>query len=149
MNIDFPLVPFDQLILPASLWAELSAYACQALPHECCGLLAGTIHRRQGYITHVLPIPNELASPTAYRTQARAMLAAFRRLRQLQRELLGIYHSHPRTSAQPSRRDLAENTYGATVAHLIISLAGPRPQLGCWRLLPTRYQALPCYIVSD
>jgi hypothetical protein len=36
----------------------------------------------------------------------------------------------------PSARDIAENTYGETVAHLIVSLAGAEPEIRAWWLAP-------------
>lgn len=140
--------PFDQLLLPQPLYHQLVEHACRTLPIECCGLLAGVVHRRQGYVTQVLALANALASPVAYRTDPRDLLHAFRLLRRFELELLGFYHSHPTAPPQPSRRDLEQNTYGSAVAHLIVSLAGPKPTLSAWRLFPDNFQPLPCHLIA-
>jgi len=53
-------------------------------------------------------------------------------------EPLAIYHSHPHGDPIPSRTDLAENTWGESVAHVII---GPNA-IRAWRLQPDRYDEL-------
>ena len=55
-----------------------------------------------------------------------------RRLRDLNLELLAVYHSHPASDPVPSRRDVMENTYGETVVHLIVGLAGAEPEVRGW-----------------
>mgnify|MGYP005837663397 CR=1 FL=1 len=135
--------PFDQLLVPEGLHLQLIYHARLALPHECCGLLAGCIHRCQAFVTHLFPLANVLASPTAYWSDPRDLLHAFRSLRQLRCELLAFYHSHPTTPPRPSRQDLEQNTYGSEVVHVIVSLAGEPPQIGAWRLFPDGYQDVP------
>jgi proteasome lid subunit RPN8/RPN11 len=120
--------------MPDVLLAAAIAHARAEAPNECCGLLAGRIEGGVGLATERIPITNELASPTAYRTSPRDLFAAFRRLRALQLELLAVYHSHPHSEAVPSCRDLEENTYGETVVHLIIGFAGPAPEVRAWWL---------------
>ena len=144
---DSPLRPFDQLLIPEAFHAQLVDHARRTLPEECCGLLAGRIHRRQGIVTHLFPLTNALASPTAYQTDPRDLLQAFRMLRQLRCELLAFYHSHPRSPPCPSRRDLEQNTYGSSVVHIIVSLAGETPQIAAWYLFPDGYEAVPWHVV--
>ena len=49
-------------------------------------------------------------------------------------EVLAVYHSHPASDPIPSRRDVEENTYGETVVHLIVGLAGEEPDVRAWWL---------------
>ena len=124
--------PFTRLLIPASLHERLIAHARAEAPNECCGLLAGLIAEGVGRATEQLPIANDLASPTRYQTNASDLCAAFRRLRDLNLELLAVYHSHPASDPVPSRRDVMENTYGETVVHLIVGLAGAEPEVRGW-----------------
>lgn len=117
------------LHIPPDLLAELIARCRAALPNEACGFLAG----RDGVVSQVLPVVNELASPTAFRTEPASTFAAFRAMRAAGAELLAVYHSHPTSDPVPSRRDLAENTYGA-VPWVIVGLAGDVPAVRAWRL---------------
>jgi proteasome lid subunit RPN8/RPN11 len=128
--------PFEVLSVPAALVAELVAHARTCVPLECCGLLAGRIVGGTASAVARYAVGNDAASATAYATNPRDMLRAFRAMRESGLELLAIYHSHPASPPVPSARDIAENTYGETVAHLIVSLAGAEPEIRAWWLAP-------------
>jgi [CysO sulfur-carrier protein]-S-L-cysteine hydrolase len=128
--------PFEVLNVPAALLAELIAHARTCAPLECCGLLAGRVEAGTARAEARFAVRNDAASATAYATNPRDMLLAFRAIRERGLELLAVYHSHPASPPVPSKRDLAENTYGETVAHLIVSLAGPVPEVRAWWLSP-------------
>jgi [CysO sulfur-carrier protein]-S-L-cysteine hydrolase len=131
---------FSRLVIPDLLLAELIEHARRGVPIECCGLLAGQITNGVGFATTRYPIENELASPTDYLTDARGMFLAFRSMRERGIELLAIYHSHPASEPVPSRRDIERNTYGETVVHLIVSLAGTEPEVRGWWLTEAGYR---------
>ena len=131
---------FTRLVIPEPLLAELVAHARAELPNECCGLLAGHIEDGIGIVTTRFPIRNALAGPTEYETEPRDMLAAFRAMRERGLELLAVYHSHPTSEPVPSRKDIERNTYGETVVHVIVGLAGPTPSVRAWRLTETGYR---------
>ena len=126
--------PFTRLVIPDGLLDSVIAHARGEMPNECCGILAGMISEGIGYVFMRAPVRNDLASPTAYRTNAADLFAAFRAMRPKGEEVLAIYHSHPATEPIPSRRDLEENTYGETVVHLIVGLGGPEPSVRAWWL---------------
>ena len=103
---------------------------CRAeLPLEACGFLAG----RDGAVTQVLAVANELASPVAFRTETASSFAAYRAMRAAGTDLLAVYHSHPTSGPVPSRHDLAQNTYG-DVPWVIVGFAGGGPLVRAWRL---------------
>jgi proteasome lid subunit RPN8/RPN11 len=110
------------------------AHARRELPNECCGLLAGRVVGGAGVATMWIAVGNDAASPTEFVTNPRDMLSAFRAMRAAGKELLAIYHSHPASEPVPSRRDVERNTYGETVVHLIVGLAGPEPVVRGWWL---------------
>ena len=120
------------LAIPDSIRSELRAHAAAEAPNECCGILAGNA----GRVTLAIPIRNDASSPTRYHTYARDLLNAHRTMREAGIEPLAIYHSHPTVDPIPSRTDLAENTWGESVAHVII---GPNA-IRAWRLMPDRYE---------
>lgn len=126
--------PFKRLVIPDALLAAMIAHARAEGPNECCGLLAGQIVNATGIATERIPVGNDLASPTTYLTNPRDLFAAFRRLRAIKLEMLAIYHSHPTSEPVPSRRDVEENTYGETVVHIIVGLAGSEPGVRAWWL---------------
>jgi proteasome lid subunit RPN8/RPN11 len=56
-------------------------------------------------------------------------------------ELVAIYHSHPTSDAVPSRKDCADNAYGDSVMHLIISLHEGQRQVNAWWLASQKFWA--------
>lgn len=139
---------FARLYVPDVLLDGVFGHAQADLPNECCGLLAGRAGGDGARAEARFPVANAAASPTAYATDPRALLRAFRAMRERGLELLAIYHSHPASPPVPSARDLAENTYGETVAHLIVSLAGPRPVARAWRLAPGGARAVELVVTA-
>jgi proteasome lid subunit RPN8/RPN11 len=128
------MTPFTHLVIPDTLLAELVARARRELPNECCGLLAGHVADGAGAASASFPVGNDAASSSEYETNARDMLGAFRAMRERGLELLAIYHSHPMSEPVPSRRDLERNTYGESVAHVIVGFPNGQPHVRAWWL---------------
>ncbi|MBL0925954.1 MAG: M67 family metallopeptidase [Sphingomonadaceae bacterium] len=79
-------------------WAEV------ARPEECCGLLFG----RGGSISEICLTPNVAENPRShFEIDPAALIAAHRRAREGDIELLGHFHSHPNGLGRPSSTDLA------------------------------------------
>jgi [CysO sulfur-carrier protein]-S-L-cysteine hydrolase len=114
--------------IPRPLLAKIITHAAECGVEECCGVLAGT----GSLVRAVHPIPNELRSPVAFRTEPRSMLLAQRTMRDAGHDLLAIYHSHPTSPPVPSSQDLAENPFGTTVLCVIIHATTCR----AWQLHP-------------
>ena len=128
------------LQLPAAIFDAMVEHARVARPAECCGLLAG----RGAVVSERFELRNELVSPVAYQADPRDLFAAFRELRERGLELLAIYHSHPTSSARPSRTDLEQNYYG-DVPRIIISLADDPPVVKGFRLFQDHFEELPVH----
>lgn len=120
---------------------EMFAHAMAEDPAECCGLLAGQGER----VTRVYRLRNAEEAPTRctrYTIDARDQLRALREMEDEGLELVGIFHSHPRTLAYPSATDLARSRFPGSseplypgVAYLIVSLEDPvRPYVRAFRL---------------
>lgn len=123
----------NRLIIPSTV---LHAVFCQAnaeRPNECCGVLVGHMRDDAGFVAEAVPLVNELRSPTAYRTEARSLFAAYRLLRTRQLDLIAVFHSHPDTQAIPSRRDREEWTYGDSACAIIGMMHGD-PEIRAWQL---------------
>jgi [CysO sulfur-carrier protein]-S-L-cysteine hydrolase len=106
-------------------------------PNECCGMLAG----RGDVVEAVFPGRNRDQSPTTYLMHPEDQLRAFREMDERGWELIGIYHSHPRTQAAPSRTDRARAVDGdgqplfPGAQYVIVSLRDDsRPQVKAFRL---------------
>jgi [CysO sulfur-carrier protein]-S-L-cysteine hydrolase len=107
-------------------WEELIAHAREEAPNECCGYLGA----RDGVVEAVHRSENLRASPYGYELDSRSLLAA----NELDEEgfQVGIYHSHPRSSAEPSQTDINLALYPHWV-YLIVSLEG-EPEVRAWRI---------------
>jgi [CysO sulfur-carrier protein]-S-L-cysteine hydrolase len=125
--------PFRLRVPPPVLDAML-AHARAELPNECVGFLAGTLADGIGTASQCLPLVNELASPTAFRTEPRSVLTAFRAMRAAGTDLLAVYHSHPTSPPVPSRKDVERNFYGPGYPWVIVGLAGVEPEVRAWWL---------------
>ena len=104
-------------VMPAVLDA-IADHARRDAPRECCGLLVGTAER----IVESVPTGNVDPSPSRFRVDPSVHIRLNRTLRGTGREVVGVYHSHPRGPAWPSPRDVQEAAYPEFV-HLIVSLA--------------------------
>ncbi len=128
------MTAFHSFSIPLAILEEMIAHAVAEFPLECCGLLAGHVRDGVATVSTRFAIVNELQSENAYRTEPRGMLAAFRAMRESGTELLAIYHSHPTSEPVPSARDLAQNTYGESVVHVIVGRVNATPTVRAWWL---------------
>lgn len=120
------------LQIPAMIFDEMVEHARSELPDECVGMLLGT---QDGFATHYLPLVNELKSPTRFLTEARSMLRAEKKRRELRLEVLAIVHSHPSSDPIPSKFDKADH-YSSDVVCLILSLKNSSPKMQGWWIKP-------------
>lgn len=105
------------------------AHARRDAPRECCGLLIGAGER----VEESCPVENVRESEVAYLVDPAGHFSAIRRARRLGLEVIGAYHSHPRSPAVPSATDVREAHDGGWL-HVIVSLAGVRPEVRGYRI---------------
>jgi desampylase len=83
----------------------IANHARREAPCECCGLLIGHEDR----IERAEPVLNRAVDPLRrYEIDPNDFLAAVKRCRGTSSSVIGAYHSHPRTTAEPSESDHAE-----------------------------------------
>jgi proteasome lid subunit RPN8/RPN11 len=102
------------------------AHAREEAPNECCGYL----RLQDGNVEEVFRAVNERASPYGYELDHRSLFAA----NELDDDGYGvaIYHSHPRSVAEPSQTDINLAHY-PDWTYWIVSLDG-KPQIRAWRI---------------
>lgn len=98
---------------------QIASHAREAAPRECCGLLLGTPSR----IDESVRTRNVDPNPNRFQVDPAEHIAWNRRLRGTRRSIVGVYHSHPASPAEPSASDIAEAHYPEFI-YLIVSLAG-------------------------
>jgi proteasome lid subunit RPN8/RPN11 len=97
------------------------------------------VRAREGAVEAVCRSQNLRASPYGYELDPGSLLAA--------NELdddgfeVGIYHSHPRSAAEPSQTDINLAHYPHWV-YLIVSLAG-EPEVRVWRIADGKVEEEP------
>ena len=111
-------------------WDELVAHAREDAPNECCGYLRAS----GGRVEDVMRSENLRRSPYGYELDADSLLAA-NRLDEEGYEV-AIYHSHPRSPAQPSQTDINLAHYPHWT-YLIVSLER-EPEVRAWRIADGR-----------
>jgi proteasome lid subunit RPN8/RPN11 len=141
----------DSLVFPDALRQELVAHAREGDPDEVCGMLAG----RDGRVERVFRVRNTADEVTAargvFRDRATGVASAGRRavhyymdpkdqlrvyneIDDLGLELIGYYHSHTHTAAQPSPTDVRLATDLAS-CYVLVSLSDPsHPPVRAWRI---------------
>jgi proteasome lid subunit RPN8/RPN11 len=114
------------------------AHARQQSPDECCGLLLG----QTGRIADAVAVTNVAHDPRRrYVIDPREHLRVVREARTRQLDVIGAYHSHPRSAPVPSATDAAEAFSG--FVFLIVGLAAEPPELSAWTWTGGNFAAVP------
>lgn len=109
-----------------------------ASPDECCGLLGS---RDDGRIVAVMPVTNRAADPaTRFELDPAEIITARASAQRDGLEVAGFYHSHPRTSPEPSSYDVANAWYPESV-YVVIGL-NPRRVVRAFRIVNGRVDEL-------
>ena len=111
---------------------QIISHARESEPRECCGLIGG---KTDGHAESVYRMRNVAADPlVTYEAAPEDLFAAQRSMRERGEQLLGIYHSHPRTDAPtPSATDMRLAYYPSAV-YFIVGLGGEQPDLRAFRI---------------
>ena len=117
-----------------NLRERLVELARQGAPNEVCAYVVG--HRGEPLrASGLYPVENALMSPTAFALDGQSMIDAEKRIETDGYEILGVYHSHPTSPPEPSkrdRRDAAEYDPFGYLIHLIVSLASEEAEIRAW-----------------
>ena len=111
---------------------ELIAHARAEAPNECCGYA----RLSEGRVEEVFRGQNTRLSPYGFDLDGPSLLAA----NELDAEGHGVavYHSHPRSPAEPSEQDRNLAQYPHWI-YLIVSLADD-PHVRAWRIVDGRVE---------
>lgn len=139
-----------RLQVPRPLAARIERSARRQAPRECCGLLIGRLAGPGGdtppglprgigllrpgqsaVLTRQVPSPNRAARPwRRFEIDPEVLAGALASVRDSRERVLGVYHSHPRGSALPSREDAR----GAWLSGWLWLIVAPRAPAGeRWR----------------
>ena len=122
----------------------LLAHAQAEAPNEACGLLVG----RGSTVERVYPMENAEHSRIAYRLNPEEQYRVFMEMEEAGQEMVAIYHSHPRSPAYPSARDVQLAFY-PEVVYVIVSLTEPgRPVWRAFRIQEGEIAEEPVAVIS-
>jgi proteasome lid subunit RPN8/RPN11 len=113
-------------------WDELVAHARDEVPNECCGYM----RIDDGAVTESSRAINGRSSPYGYELDSQSLLAANNL--DWEGHGVGIYHSHPKSGAEPSQTDINLAQYPHWT-YLIVSLAD-EPAVRAWRIADGRVE---------
>lgn len=124
---------------------EIHAHARDEAPRECCGMLVGS----RGRVRRAIRAHNLEPGTTRFLVDPHDHIAALKWARDRQWDVVGFYHSHPRSAAFPSERDLAESGYSG-VLHLIVGGAETAwSETRLFELTPPEITELEFTVVDD
>jgi proteasome lid subunit RPN8/RPN11 len=119
------------LVIRQAVIDEVVAHARDEAPLECCGVMIGSPDE----VISVVRGRNVAGNPgREFLLDPADHFTAIRRARAIGADVIGFYHSHPRSPPVPSPTDRDRANYPN---HLygIVSLAGESPQLDLFRLV--------------
>lgn len=98
------------LKLSKSVYAQIRQHGEETYPHECCGVLLGTLNGNDRMVISATPCGNmRTDSPNnRYDIDPRDLVRIQREGRERDEDIVGFYHSHPDHPAEPSSTDLVE-----------------------------------------
>lgn len=134
-----------EAVIPRKLLDKIAAHARDESPREVCGWLAG----EAGEVHGIYPVPNAARDPEReFVMEPRSQIDTMNLIREAGLELLGTYHSHPKTPPVPSERDMNLALY-PDIMHLIVSLERPGPEFACWSFACWRITEDGYYLAKD
>jgi proteasome lid subunit RPN8/RPN11 len=120
-------------------WDAMGAHALEEAPNECCGYLRA----HDGAVEEVFRSRSVRKSRYAYELDPQSLLRA----NDLDEEgfEVGVYHSHPRSPAEPSQTDVNLARYPHWT-YLIVSLQAADPHIRAWRIRDGRVEEEPIVV---
>jgi proteasome lid subunit RPN8/RPN11 len=99
----------------------------RSYPHECCGILLGSLRNQGRVVTLTVPCENARTDTPGnrYSIPPEQVIAALKLARSRSENIIGFYHSHPDHPAKYSGTDL-EEAHWFDCSYVITSVEGGR-----------------------
>lgn len=125
--INFQLLSHVELRICRNAVEILSRYSSEVMPNEAVALLIGRADETGGQVDAIYLVPNEMRSPSSFSISPESLAFVVERIGD--RDIIGVFHSHPFWTAYPSGADI-EHMWGYKF-WLILGVDGMR----CFTLL--------------
>jgi proteasome lid subunit RPN8/RPN11 len=123
------------IVLAQPEFERLKLLAEAAYPEEFCGILLGRRDLAGSRVARLLPTPNVHGNPRrAYSISPAAVIAAQRKSREHDLQILGFVHSHPDHAAEPSASDLDQALWMGCIYGIVSVHAGTYSEVAFYRL---------------
>jgi proteasome lid subunit RPN8/RPN11 len=118
-----------ECVVRSGVLEAIVAHALDARPSECCGILLG----KDDEIVEAVRTGNLAQSANRFLIDPGDHINVRRAARDRGLDVIGFYHSHPRSTGDPSATDLAEASYPDHL-YLIVGLGSSPPDARLYRL---------------
>ena len=113
--------------LPKKIHDAMIAHAKAGYPNEACGIVAGSPPQSVAdtddvVVSEFFPMRNLDEASISYFMDPKEQLAVFKKMREMNVQMNGIFHSHVASEARPSQKDVRLAFY-PEVSYLIVSLS--------------------------
>jgi len=118
---------------------ELKQIAQKTYPHECCGVMVGSVENGVKTVTELIPAENQRTDSPAnrYLITPDLLNELEKKLKGTDRAIVGFFHSHPDVPAQPSNYD--QDHAWPWYSYVIVSVnKGQAGEIHNWKLRDDR-----------
>jgi len=118
---------------------EIKQIAQKTYPHECCGVMVGSVENGVKTVTELIPAENQRTDSPAnrYLITPDLLNELEKNLKGTGRAIVGFFHSHPNVPAQPSTYD--QDHAWPWYSYLIVSVnKGQAGEIHNWKLRDDR-----------
>lgn len=122
------------LFLGKKVLDRMVAHSLDGYPLEVCGLLGGVPgDGGSAEVRSFFPVENVAGSARVYEVDPRGYLRADQEAEAAGEQLIGVYHSHTHTDAQPSPTDVAQAPDPGW-HYVLVSLRDVHPSVRSWQI---------------
>ena len=125
--------------LKSADFEEIKQIAQKTYPHECCGVMVGSVENGVKTVTEIIPAENQRTDSPAnrYLITPDLLNELEKKLKGTDRAIVGFFHSHPDVPAKPSTYD--QDHAWPWYSYLIVSVnRGQAGEVHNWKLRDDR-----------
>ncbi len=118
---------------------EIKQIAQKTYPHECCGVMVGSVENGVKTVTELIPAENQRTDSPAnrYLITPDLLNELEKKLKGTDRAIVGFFHSHPDVPARPSTYD--QDHAWPWYSYVIVSVnKGQAGEIHNWKLRDDR-----------